>query len=109
MVKHTQTIRWLLPMNCFSVFDHSVVLVLKGLTVSAKKLHRGSITCISHNLRNETVACLCRQIVDKSDTHIYQTRSHNPHNYVESTQDIKIILFTNVLMKQMNPKNNCVF
>ena len=31
MVKHTQTIRWLLPMNCLSVFDHFVGLALKGL------------------------------------------------------------------------------
>ena len=29
MVK--QTILWLLPANCLSVFDHFVVLVLKGL------------------------------------------------------------------------------
>ena len=31
MVKHTQTIRWLLPTNRLSVFDHSVGLALKGL------------------------------------------------------------------------------
>ena len=31
MVKHTQTIRRLLPTNCLSVFDHFVGLVLKGL------------------------------------------------------------------------------
>ena len=29
MVKHTQTIRRLLPTNCFSVFDHFVGLALK--------------------------------------------------------------------------------
>ena len=32
MVKHTQTIRQLLPMNCLSLFDHFVGLALKGLT-----------------------------------------------------------------------------
>ena len=32
MVKHTQTIRRLLPTNCLSVFDHFVALALKGLT-----------------------------------------------------------------------------
>ena len=32
MVKHTETIRRQKPTNCFSVFDHFVVLVLKGLT-----------------------------------------------------------------------------
>ena len=26
MAKHTQTIRWLLPTKCFSVFDHFVAL-----------------------------------------------------------------------------------
>ena len=31
MVKHTQTIRQQLPTNCLSVFDHFVILVLKGL------------------------------------------------------------------------------
>ena len=31
MVKHTQTIRWLVLTNCLSVFDHFVGLTLKGL------------------------------------------------------------------------------
>ena len=31
MVKHSQTIRRLLPTNCLSAFDHFVGLVLKGL------------------------------------------------------------------------------
>ena len=31
MVKHTQTIRRLLPTNCLSVFDHFVGFALKGL------------------------------------------------------------------------------
>ena len=34
MAKHTQTIRWLLPANCLSVFDHFVELALKGLLIS---------------------------------------------------------------------------
>ena len=32
MIKHTQTIHWLLPTNSLSVFDHFVGLVLIGLT-----------------------------------------------------------------------------
>ena len=32
MVKHTQTIRRLLPTNYLSMFDHFVGLVLKGLS-----------------------------------------------------------------------------
>ena len=32
MVSHTQTVRWQQPTNCFSVFDHFMGLVLKGLT-----------------------------------------------------------------------------
>ena len=32
MVKHTETIRRLLPKNCLSVFDHFVGLALKGLS-----------------------------------------------------------------------------
>ena len=31
MVRHTQTIRRLLPTNCLSVFEHFVGLALKGL------------------------------------------------------------------------------
>ena len=34
MIKHTQTIRRLLPTNSFSVFDHFVGLMLKGLNYS---------------------------------------------------------------------------
>ena len=33
MIKHTHTIRRLLPKNCLSVSDHSVGLALEGLTV----------------------------------------------------------------------------
>ena len=32
MVKHTQAIRWLQPMNCLSMFDHFVELALKALS-----------------------------------------------------------------------------
>ena len=31
MVEHTEIICWLLPANCFSVFDHFGGLALKGL------------------------------------------------------------------------------
>ena len=34
MVKHTQTIRQLLAVDCLSVFDHFVGLVFKGLSRS---------------------------------------------------------------------------
>ena len=40
MVKHTQTIRRLLPPNCLSVFDHLVGLALKGLIRTTKTLMR---------------------------------------------------------------------
>ena len=39
MVKHTQTIRRLLQMNCLSVFDHFVGLLIKGLSINQKFLH----------------------------------------------------------------------
>ena len=38
MVKHTQTIRRLLPTNCSSVFDHFVWLAPKGLRGKVKVL-----------------------------------------------------------------------
>ena len=38
MVKHTQTIRRLLPTNCLSVFDHFMGLALKGLRIKALKI-----------------------------------------------------------------------
>ena len=42
MVKHTQTktIRWLLPTNCLSVFDHFLGLAFKGLKISFLMKHR---------------------------------------------------------------------
>ena len=41
MVKHTQTIRQLLPTDCMSVFDHFVGLALKGLTLTIKNIKPG--------------------------------------------------------------------
>ena len=34
MVKHTETIRGLLPMECLGVFDHFMELAIKGLTLA---------------------------------------------------------------------------
>ena len=43
MVKHTQTIRWLLPTNSLSVFDFFVLFALKSLTRCCNlKEHRSS-------------------------------------------------------------------
>ena len=39
MFNHTQTIRWLLPTNLSSVFDHFVGLPLKGLINKLNKVH----------------------------------------------------------------------
>ena len=36
MVKHTQTVRRLLPTICLCVFDHFVGLVLKGLSAARR-------------------------------------------------------------------------
>ena len=33
LVKHTQTVRWLLPTNCLSVFDYFVGLAFQGLNL----------------------------------------------------------------------------
>ena len=38
LVKHSETIRQLLPTNCLSVFGHFVGLALKGLTYSGIRL-----------------------------------------------------------------------
>ena len=35
MVKHTQIIRWQFAHNCLSVFDHFVLLALKGLSTQS--------------------------------------------------------------------------
>ena len=37
MIKHTQTIRRLLPRNCLSVFDYFVGLALQGLKKNLTK------------------------------------------------------------------------
>ena len=33
LVKHTQTVRWLLPTNCLNVFDYFVGLAFQGLNL----------------------------------------------------------------------------
>ena len=43
MVKNTQTIRRLLPMNCLSVFDHFVRLALEGIIVAS--VYKKEIEC----------------------------------------------------------------
>ena len=52
MVRHTQTIRRLLPTNCLSVFDHFVGLVLKGLKMRSIDVILGSslLTLNSFNI-----------------------------------------------------------
>ena len=39
MVKQTQTIRWMQPTKFLYVFDHSVALALKGLTLFTTKIN----------------------------------------------------------------------
>ena len=41
MVKRTQTIRGQQPTNCLGVFDHFMVLKLKGLTVITTEVLQG--------------------------------------------------------------------
>ena len=54
MVKHTQTIRWLLPTNCLSVFDHFVGFLLKRLKWLEKSLDQkfilGDGVCWGHTM-----------------------------------------------------------
>ena len=53
MVKHTQTIRQLLPTNCLSVFDDFVALALKGLIKiikSSKRLYSSKVP-VSQNVK----------------------------------------------------------
>ena len=60
MVKHTQTIRRLLPTNCLSVLDHFVVLVLKGLILEAKF---GTVSVnVTNNLEDLKLPCKIFQI-----------------------------------------------
>ena len=44
MFKRTQTIRQQQPTNCLSVFDHFVVLVLKGLVLRQREKHNIKVT-----------------------------------------------------------------
>ena len=43
MIKHIQTIRWLLPTIFLSVFDHFVGLALKGLKITLVDKEYGKI------------------------------------------------------------------
>ena len=53
MVKHTQTIRRLLPSNCLSVFDHFVGLALKGLKTLGLQSIKGTVKQIEKALIND--------------------------------------------------------
>ena len=53
MVKHAQTIHWLLPSNCLSVFDHFVGLALKGLKTSGLQSIKSTIMQIEKALTND--------------------------------------------------------
>ena len=48
MVKHTQAIRWQLPINCLNVFDHFVGLALEGLKVKTTERHYWSNQKLLH-------------------------------------------------------------
>ena len=63
MVKHTETIRRLLPTNCLSVFDHFVGLALKGL--------------------------ICFQIM-KSESYCFKSKNNKnrQHNLIKSNNNI---------------------
>ena len=52
MVKHTQTIRRLLPTNCLSVFDHFVGLALKVLDdiISGESMALNVSSALTHFL-----------------------------------------------------------
>ena len=48
MVKHTQTIRRLLPTNCLSVFDYFVGLALEGLKEAIELLEKNCSQKLHH-------------------------------------------------------------
>ena len=58
MVKHTQTIHRLLPMNCLIVFDHFVGLALKGLTIFSKNIQSLTIERVQNTHLNLTPTLL---------------------------------------------------
>ena len=57
MVKHTQTIRWLLPRNCLSVSDRFVGLALKRLNMGYKTYLKWSL----HELTDEVKTLYLRR------------------------------------------------
>ena len=61
MVKHTQTIRWLLPTNCLILFDHFVGLALKGLSNVFLKVHKITLIMVLWFiiLVNSVCCCCC--------------------------------------------------
>ena len=60
MVKHAHTIRWLLPMDCLSVFEHFVGLLFKGLDVVF--IYNGLKQSLVLSGKNEFIAlCIQRQ------------------------------------------------
>ena len=67
MVKHTQTIRQLLPTNYLSVFDHFVGLALKGLTENGDQSIMKNLTEYSQKkLRRWTLKISNLECINKS-------------------------------------------
>ena len=57
MIKHTQTIRRMLPTNCLRVFDHFVGSALKGLT--HKGLPNTPVTPEMKSFENISILDVC--------------------------------------------------
>ena len=77
MVKHTQTVCWLLPWNCLSVFGHFVGSAFKGLTKTFA--HGNSLKAEVYSALSRTlmaVLFLQKQLLAKSSSLFLQKRSN---------------------------------
>ena len=94
MVKHTQTICRLLPMNCLCVFDHFVGLTLKGLdfphlsTIFRSQSTIQSIMHISQPIRQHILLRIsdkCRKcdISVSQQKKYYQTQQQRHQNNIQ--------------------------
>ena len=67
MVKHTQTICRQIADDCLSVFDHFVVLAVKGLRIPIKSGTRSGLELRTLLLVNQTLTLTMNCLIDRRD------------------------------------------
>ena len=85
MVKHTQTIRWLLLMICLSVFNHFVELALKGLKIGT--LFFSMINYVLYEKKQQVFLKLNSNVEVSDLSNYYKLKQFSRINLSKNNQD----------------------